>query len=97
MPGDDSAKTCCISKNCHLRFENGKRRKKYVISTKKFRQVSKNELFQQKYAESVKYAVSAKFDGSAKMPGDDSSKTCCISKIAIFGLKMAKEGIGVCK
>ena len=26
MPGDDSAKTCCISKNCHLRFENGKRR-----------------------------------------------------------------------
>ena len=56
-----------------------------------------NELIQQKYAESVKYAVSAKFDGSAKMPGDDSSKTCCISKIAIFGLKMAKEGIGVCK
>ena len=26
MPGGDSAKTCCISKNCHLRFENGKRR-----------------------------------------------------------------------
>ena len=80
MPGDDSAKTCCISKNYHLRFENGKRRKKkYVISTKNL-------------DKSVKWADSAKIRwvskiccvskiyGSVKMPGDDSAKTCCISK-----------------